>query len=124
MKTNLKLFVFTTLILVAPLFANATNPEAKATLRTGMYFSKDGKLNVFVENQSLKTAKIVVKDSHNQTVFEKRTNRSSSLTGLKFDLDALPDGQYVIEVSNDKEKIEQTINLETPKKERTLVAMK
>lgn len=89
-----------------------------------MYFSKDGKLNVFVENQSLKTAKIVVKDSHNQTVFEKRTNRSSSLTGLKFDLDALPDGQYVIEVSNDKEKIEQTVNLETPKKERTLVAMK
>lgn len=124
MKTSLKLFAIATLIFAAPYFASATVPNTKATLKTGMYFSKDGKLNVFVENKSPKGAKVVVKDTHNQIVLEQRTARSVEVSGLKIDMDALPDGHYIVEVSNEKEKVAQAVQLDTPAKERRIVAGK
>lgn len=123
MKTNLKSLVVAILMCAAPMFVVAQQNNETASLKTGIYFSKDGKLNVFVENFSKKSANVQVKDANDQIVFQKRTGYTSSLTALKFDMDALPDGEYTIEVANDKDKITQVVSLETPKKERTLVAV-
>jgi len=123
MKTNLKNFAIAIMLLAAPVLAAAQPKDDCTTLKTGIYFAKDGKLNVYVENLSSKSAKVVVKDAKDQIVYQKRNATSSTLTGLKFDMDGLPDGQYLIEISNDKDKVAQLVQLETPKKEKRIIAM-
>ena len=54
MKTNLKSLVVAILMCAAPMFVVAQQNNENASLKTGIYFSKDGKLNVFVENFSKK----------------------------------------------------------------------
>jgi len=121
MKTNLKIFAIAALLFAAPLFASASPPNAAATLKTGMYFTKDGKLNLFVENSHSKAARVIFRDSNNQIVYKTKTGYSKSLSGLKLDIDHLPDGKYTIEITNDKDTVIQAVQLETPKKERVLV---
>jgi len=121
MKTNLKSFAIAVLTLAAPLFANAATPNGNTTLKTGMYVSKDGNLNVFVENQHTKPAKVVLKDANDKVVFERRTGYSKNTSGLKFDVNGLPDGQYTVQITNEKDTVTQALKLDTPKQERAFI---
>src|SRR5690606_3425891 len=111
MKTNLKSLVVAILMCAAPMFVVAQQNNENASLKTGIYFSKVGKLNVLEENFSKKSANVQVKDANDQIVFHIRTGYISSLTALKFDMDAIPEGAYTIEVANDKDKITRVVSL-------------
>ncbi len=105
--------------LTIPALANEKQKAAKSsTLKTGMYFSKDGKLNINFENHSDATAKILITDANQNVVFRKKAKPCSDISALKLDFDQLPDGRYNVEISNDKDKVTQNVQLETPKRER------
>src|SRR5690606_32383904 len=70
MKTNLKAIALAALTLAAHLFASAATPNSNASLKTGMYVSKDGNLNVFLENQYVKPTTVVFKDANGKVLFE------------------------------------------------------
>lgn len=121
MKTNIKSAIFALLVTVTPMFA-ATQPGAQTkSIKTGVYFSTDGKLNINVENNTDRAARIQIRNSNNQVVFQKHTAGAIPLSAVKLDVAELPDGEYEIVVSNGKDKVKQTVQLETPKAERKLV---
>lgn len=122
MKTIVKSTLFAFLLTVTPMFAATTQPEGQTrSIRTGVYFSNDGKLNINVENHSEKSARIQIRNSNNQVVYQKHTTGASSLSAVKLDVAELPDGEYKVVVSNGKEKVKHTVQLETPAAERMLV---
>lgn len=121
MKTNLKSTLFALLVTVTPMFAATTQPEAQTkSVRTGVYFSNDGKLNINVENHSDKSARIQIRNSNNEVVYQKHTAGTTPLSAVKLDVEDLPDGEYKVVVSNGKDKVKHTVKLETPAAERTL----
>jgi len=121
MKNNLKAFVIAILTLAAPLFANATTPDGKPTLKAGMYVAKDGNLNIFVENKHSKPATVVVRDPNEKVIYERKTGYSKNVNNLKFDVNGLPDGQYTVQITNQKDTITQALMLDTPKQERAVI---
>lgn len=128
MKTQIKTIACALLIATAPLFsAFATEqqqPAQKASLKTGMYFSKDGRLNVNIENSLNKAAKVLIRDKDNQVVLERKTMSHATLSTLKIEVADLPDGAYTVEVSNGRDRVTQNVQLETPKQERVLIVDK
>lgn len=113
------------LLTATPMFAAETQQAAKSsTLKTGMYFSKDGRLNINIENNSTRATKVLIKNVSNQIVFQKNTGWHSCISALKLDVNQLPDGEYQVEVSNGEDKVTQKVQLETPKQERVLVVGK
>lgn len=123
MKNQIKTIVCALLIAVTtPMFAAENQQVNKGkSLKTGIYFSKDGKLNINVENSSEKATKIQIKDVNNQVVFQKSTQSTNPLSALKLDVGQLPDGAYKVVVSNGSDKITHNLQLETPKAERVLI---
>lgn len=121
MKTNLKAIALAALTLAAPLFASAATPNSNVSLKTGMYVSKDGNLNVFLENQYVKPTTVVFKDANGKVLFERKAGYSKNLTGLKFDVNGLPDGEYTVEITNGKDAVTQSIKVEPPKAERAII---
>lgn len=122
MKTHVKSVIFALLVAATPLFAGTSQPDQQGkSLKTGIYFSRDGKLNINVENNSEKAARIQIKDYNNQVVYQKYTASTTPLSAVKLDVGQLPDGEYQVVISNGKDKIKQVLQLETPKVERLLV---
>lgn len=95
-----------------------------ASIKTGVYFSKDGKLNINVENSLNKMTKVQILDSRNQVVFQDSKRYPSHLSKLKVDVNQLPDGAYTVQVTNGKDTVNHNVQLETPQKERVLVVGK
>ncbi len=104
--------------------AGHQQPAGSSSLRTGLYFSKDGKLNINIENNLNKMTKVQILDSRNQVVFQKNNKYHSRLSKLKVDVNHLPDGAYTVQISNGKDTVAQNVQLETPKQERFLVVGK
>jgi len=121
MKSNLKTLAIAILAVAAPFFASATTPNSNATLKAGMYVSKDGNLNVFLENQHVKPATVAFKDANGKVIFERKAGYSKNLTGLKFDVNHLPDGEYTVQIANGKDTVSQVLKLATPQQERAFV---
>lgn len=122
MKNQVKSAILALLISSTPLFAAESQPVTKAnSLKTGIYFSKDGKLNINVENSADKLTRIQIKDELNRVVYQKNTHTSNNLSALKLDVGQLPDGAYKVVVSNKKDKLIQNLQIETPQSERILV---
>ncbi len=95
-----------------------------SSIKTGVYFSKDGKLNINVENSLKKMTKVQIIDSRNQVVFQDSKKYPSRLSKLKVDVNQLPDGVYTVQVTNGKDTVNHNVQLETPQKERVLVVGK
>ena len=119
MKNLAKTFAFTILLTSGTLFAAGNQqPVTSSSIKTGLYFSKDGRLNINVENKLNKMTKVQILDSRNQIVFEKKEKYNSRLSKLKVDVNELPDGAYTVQVSNGRDTVSQNVQLETPKQER------
>ncbi len=104
--------------------AGKQQPAASSSIKTGLYFSKDGKLNINIENNLNKMTKVQIIDSRNQVVFQKNDKPHSRLSKLKVDVNHLPDGAYTVQVTNGKDTVAQNVQLETPKKDRFLIVGK
>ncbi len=119
MKNLVKTFVCTMLLASTTMFAGVNQqPAGSSSLKTGLYFSKDGKLNINIENNLNKMTKVQILDSSNQVVFQKNDRYTSRLSRLKVDVGNLPDGAYTVQVTNGKDTVAQNVQLETPKQER------
>ena len=125
MKNLFKALVCTMLLASASAFAAGNQQIVESSsIKTGIYFSKDGKLNINIENSLEKKTKIQIVDSNNQVVFQENQKNPSRLSKLKVDVNQLPDGTYTIQVSNGKDTINQNVQLETPRKERIRIVGK
>ncbi len=114
-------------MLLASASAFATGNEQvvnSSSIKTGVYFSKDGKLNINVENSLRKMTKVQIIDSRNQVVFQDSQKHPNRLSKLKVDVNQLPDGAYTVQVTNGKDTVNHNVQLETPQKERVLVVGK
>lgn len=122
MKNQIKSVICALFLATTPMFAGGNqNIQKNKSLKTGIYFSKDGKLNINVENCSENSTRIQIKDTNNQVVYQKNTLSDNSLSALKLDVGQLPDGNYKVVVSNGKDRVTQNVHLETPAAERTLI---
>lgn len=125
MKTLFKALVCTMLLSSASVFATGNEQVVNSSsIKTGVYFSKDGKLNINVENSLKKMTKVQIIDSRNQVVFQDSKKYPSRLSKLKVDVNQLPDGVYTVQVTNGKDTVNHNVQLETPQKERVLVVGK
>lgn len=123
MKTSIRSAIFALLVAATPMFAviaQQSEPQT-STLKAGLYFSNDGKLNINVENNFHKGAKIQILDNTGKVVYKKYTAGSTPLSSVKLDVAHLANGDYEVVVSNGKDQVKHPLQLGTSKPERSMV---
>lgn len=130
MQTNLKALALAAAVLttslVAPLAANAStvNPatgKAEATFTVNTFrAAKSTNLRVFIQKDNQAAVRVTLKNEAGEVFYETTLGKNQPGKALSLDLSQLPDGHYVVEVSNRDKKEVKSFTLATPT--RTLAA--
>lgn len=120
MKTNVKILALAASLLAvstgAAPFAHATTPgtvepattaeAAAASLTVASYRAANANsLRVFVQKNTESMVWVKIKNAAGEDLFGKGIARHATGKAFKFDLAALPAGQYTVEVSNRQKKV-------------------
>ncbi len=91
------------------------NTSTESTYRTAIYTSATtpSTLRVNIEKQAGKALVINIKDEKNNILASQYLTKKSGTFSAKFDLTALEDGTYNVEVVGDKEVTTKSITLKT-----------
>jgi hypothetical protein len=117
MKTLLaSAFVTLSLAVSSPIFAN--NPAPAATeqtqpIRFWVVSGANGKIDVNVIKSEIRNLSITLVDKSGQKLATSNISRDSAATRTRFDLTALPDGEYQVILSDGKNSQAKTIELNT-----------
>jgi len=119
MKTLINTFVLA-LALGTATFANPveikapTRPTAPATYQVGMFSSVDGtRLNVIVDKASGGHVDIRLKEADGTVLYSQHVGKKEATLRVKLNVSELPDGDYLVEVTNGVETITKNITLST-----------
>lgn len=124
MKTSIKTFVFALAIAAAATFtASAGDNEAKKSsgFGTGIYATKNGKINVLVDkaNADSRTT-IVLKNEDGNVLYQETVNKNELKFGRTLNLDGVQAGKYQLNVTSGKETQTKSFQLSEEKTERFL----
>ncbi len=104
-------------------FAGPGDIHAKpTTFESGIYQNLDGALVVNLHKSNLASAEVIIKDANGDILAREGVGRRQQKACTKFNLDALRDGEYQLEISSKDEKTVRdfTINSETAVTKRAL----
>ncbi|GAB3642712.1 T9SS type A sorting domain-containing protein [Spirosoma arcticum] len=100
-------------------FITASLSEAKpgrqlvATYKTGIYSTVTGKLQIALDKQAGGSVTVQLKDSDGQLLYSQHLGKKETSFRTRLNVDELPDGNYVLEITNGVETTRQTITLKT-----------
>ncbi len=84
------------------------------TFEVGMYnVANTHNLKLFVEKQKGQSLKIQLKDLDGQSLLTEFVHKNNTRYGVNLNMEGLKEGQYVIEISNDKEIVKKEILITT-----------
>jgi hypothetical protein len=100
-------------------FITASLSEAKpgrqlvATYKTGIYSTTTGKLSIALDKQAGGPVDIQLKGSDGKLLYSQHLGKKETTFRTRLNVDELPDGDYVLEITNGVETTRQTITLKT-----------
>lgn len=120
MKTSFKTFAFVLAFVASAFAANAEDKEAKkATLGTGIYPTKTGKINVLVDKANAETSTtLLLKNASGEVVYRETVGKNQQKFGRTLNLDSMEAGQYKLDVISGNEVQSKTFQLSEEKVER------
>ncbi len=121
MKTLIKpLLLALSLSFITVSFSEAKpGHPAGATFKTGIYPTVTGKLQIALDKQAGGPVDIHLKNSAGELLYSQHLGKKEAAFRTRLNVDELPDGDYVLTVSNGVETTRQTLTLKT--KQTTLV---
>jgi hypothetical protein len=124
MKNSIKIsIVALTLFASATFTANAEDKETKkaAALKTGIYISKDGKVNVLVDkpNTDANTT-LLIKDEYGAIVYREVIQKENQKFGRILNVNELTAGKYEIKIISKDDSQTKSFQLSEPTTERVV----
>jgi len=123
MKNSIKTFAVAIALFATAFTANAEEKEVSksAAFETGIYATKNGKINVRVDKlNSDSPTTLLLKNKNGEIVYRETVARSLQKFGRVLNLDELAAGKYEIEIASQGEKQSKTFELSESKVERVL----
>lgn len=115
MKTLIKpLLLALSLSFVATSFSEAKpGRPAAAPFKTGIYTSINGRLNIALDKQAGGPVDIQFKRSSGELLYSQHLGKKEAAFRTRLNLEDLPDGDYVLSITNGTETTRQTVTLKT-----------
>ena len=115
MKTLIKpLFLALSLSFITASFSEAKpGRQLVATYKTGIYSTATGKLQIALDKQAGGPVDIQLKSSDGKLLYSQHLGKKETAFRTRLNVDELPDGDYVLEITNGVETTRQTITLKT-----------
>jgi hypothetical protein len=126
MKNSIKTFAVALAIVASAFTANAEDKETKksAGFGTGIYTTKNGKINVLVDKASNDASTVLLlKTEKGDVVYREIVDKNNQKFGRALNVDGLATGNYQIEVTSNGEKQTKSFQLSEQTSER-VVAIK
>ncbi|SEI85533.1 hypothetical protein SAMN04487995_2504 [Dyadobacter koreensis] len=124
MKNSIKTIIFALAIITTASFAaNAEDKENKkaSSFGTGIYASRNGKINVLVDKQNANTATtLLVRSSQGNIVYRETIEKGNTKFGRLLNVSDLEPGRYEIKIISNKETQTKSFELSAPTTERVL----
>jgi len=124
MKNSIKTIIFALAIITTASFAaNAEDKENKkaSSFGTGIYASRNGKINVLVDKQNANTATtLLVRSSQGNIVYRETIEKGNTKFGRLLNVSDLEPGRYEIKIISNKETQTKAFELSAPTTERVL----
>ena len=123
MKNSIKTFAVAIALFATAFTANAEEKEIgkTAAFETGIYATKNGKINVRVDKlNSDSPTTLLLKNKNGEIVYQETIAKNLQKFGRILNLDELAAGKYEIEIASQGEKQSKTFQLSESKVERVL----
>lgn len=89
-----------------------TNPNTAQTIKVGMYQTiNTSTLNLMIAKNNLKCANVTFKDARGNVLTREFVSKKTENYRINYDLSALEDGKYFIEIKGENEKIVKEVNI-------------
>lgn len=92
--------------------AGANKPAA--TYATSLYTAHDGRLILSLEKEVGQTVSVRLSQANGTTLFSQQVTKRQTKTQVRFNVSELPDGTYIVEVSNGTKMTTHQVQLSTP----------
>ena len=123
MKTSIKTLVCALALVATAFTANAEDKEIKKSVGfgTGIFASKDGKINVLVEKTNVNASTtILLKNAKGEIFYRETVAKNNQKFGRILNVDALEQGKYEIEVTSKGKTQSKSFELSAPSTERVV----
>ncbi len=101
MKTSFKTILCALALSTSVAFAGPGSDSKKPVyFETGIYKSKDGKLNVNIEKQVPAYASVALLSAKGDVLAREGVGRKQKKASFVFDISALPDGEYTLSIQS------------------------
>lgn len=102
-------------------FASDPTEDKKAKpLQMGVFSTKDAKIQMAVRKGTNQRAVITLRDAKNNVVHEELMAKKAEKFDARFDVSALKDGEYTLEVAAGKDKLQKQVIIKSTQEEKTL----
>ena len=123
MKTSIKTFAFALAFIASTFAANAEDKETKksASLGTGIYTTKSGKINVLVNKADTESSTtLLLKNEKGNIVYRETVNKNNQKFGRTLNMDQMEAGNYKLDVISGHETQSKSFQVSEQKMERIL----
>jgi len=123
MKTIIKTFVVALSLGVLTSVASfaegkpGSRPSTVAAYKVGIYTSVDGKLNIGLDKEKGGAVDVTLKGEDGKIYYSQRLGKNEKIYRSRLDVNELPDGVYVIEITNGVETTKHQVTLATKQSE-------
>jgi len=121
MKTIVKTLVCAIALSSTVAFASDPTGDKKAKpLQMGVFTTQDAKIQMAVRKGTGQRAVITLRDAQNKVVHEELMTKNSEKFDARFDVSALKDGEYTLEVISGQDTIQKQVSIKSIAEEKTL----
>ncbi|MFN3379980.1 hypothetical protein [Runella zeae] len=106
-------------------FASDPTEDKKAKpLQVGVFATKEAKIQMAVRKGTSEKAIITIRDAKNNLLHEEVISKKAEKFDGRFDVSALGEGDYTLEITSGNEKIQKKVSIKTPQEEATYRTVK
>lgn len=118
MKTIITTLVCALALSSTVAFASDPTEDKKAKpLQIGVFTTKDSKIQMAVRKGAGERAVITLRDAKQNVIHEEVMSKKSEKFDARFDVSELAEGNYTLEVSAGKDKIQKQVSIKSQKEE-------
>ncbi|GAB3784662.1 hypothetical protein GCM10028818_44760 [Spirosoma horti] len=123
MKTLVKTFVVALSLGVLSSVASfaegkpGSRPATVAAYKAGIYTSVDGKLNIGLDKEKGGPVDVMLKGTDGKIYYSQHLGKNEKIYRSRLNMSELPDGVYVVEITNGVETTKHQVTLSTKQQE-------
>ncbi len=123
MKTSVKTFAFALAFIASTFAANAEDKETRkaSSFGTGIYPTKDGKINVLVDKANIESSTtLLLRNETGDVVYRETISKENKKFGRTLNMDEMEAGQYKLDIISGDEIQSKSFQVAEQKTERVL----